>query len=53
MSEFAGAILYCPVCCTNVDVDEAGQQEFECDTCRTKWSVTVDPEITAAHSMYG
>jgi hypothetical protein len=51
--QWQGAILYCPVCCTNVDVTEPGEQSFECTSCGTKWSVTVEAKIVAEHSMYG
>ena len=51
--QFIGAVIFCPVCCTNVDADEYGEQSFECLTCGTKFTVNIDPQIIATHARYG
>lgn len=50
---FAGAILYCPCCCTNIDVDEEGWLELTCNNCATQFKVKVDRRIVAEHAMTG
>lgn len=52
-AEWHGAILYCPVCCTNVDCTEVGEQSFECTSCGTKWSVTIVASIVAESALFG
>lgn len=51
--EFTGAIVYCPVCCTNHDAEAYGEQSFECNSCATKWTVFLEKDKVALHSMYG
>jgi len=51
--EFNGAIIYCPVCCTNIDATEDGEQSFECNNCETKFTVVIDKEKVAVHAMNG
>lgn len=51
--EFTGAIVYCPVCCTNADAEAYGEQAFECLNCETRWTVVLEKDKVAAHSMYG
>lgn len=50
--EFTGAILFCPVCCSTVDADRWGLQEHECVSCGTKFSVDLQAQIVAEHSMH-
>lgn len=50
---FAGAIIYCPCCATNVDVDEEGWVELTCNNCNTQFKVLIDRHIIAEHSMVG
>jgi hypothetical protein len=50
---FAGAIVYCPVCATNVDVDEEGWIEEICNNCSTQFKVFIDRNIIAEHAMVG
>lgn len=51
--EFTGAIIYCPVCCTNHDAEDYGWQSFTCNNCDTEWTVKLDKSKVAEHSMYG
>ena len=50
---FAGAIVYCPVCATNVDVDEEGWVTLTCNNCSTQFKVKIDRDIIAQHAMVG
>lgn len=50
---FAGAIIYCPCCATNVDVDEEGWVELTCNNCNTQFKVLIDRDIIRTHSMVG
>jgi uncharacterized protein YbaR (Trm112 family) len=50
---FAGAIIYCPVCCTNIDVDDEGEVALVCNNCRTKFTVVIERAIIANHSIVG
>jgi hypothetical protein len=46
-------IVYCPVCCTNMDAEGYGLQELECVNCETEFTVTLEKAKVAAHSMVG
>jgi transcription elongation factor Elf1 len=46
------AIAFCPVCCTNIDVEGAGRQELQCGSCGQEFSMDVDPERFAQHSIH-
>jgi hypothetical protein len=46
-------IVYCPVCCTNMDADGWGEQHLECGNCETSFTVMLEREKVAAHSMVG
>lgn len=48
--EFTGAIVFCPICCSNQDADGWGHQEFECDQCGTTFTVAIDPDTVATYS---
>ena len=47
------AVLFCPVCCSTIDVTEEGEQELQCVSCETEFKMKVDPKVIAAHSMVG
>lgn len=51
MDEDFVAILYCPVCCTNLDTEGSGWLEFVCGNCETSFKVYLDPAIVATHSL--
>jgi hypothetical protein len=38
MTEFTGAILFCPVCCSTVDAEKEDQSEFDCGSCEQHWT---------------
>ncbi len=46
------AIIYCPVCTTNHDIDQTGWVELECNNCATIFKILVDADVVAEHSMY-
>lgn len=46
-------VVYCPVCCTNIDADGFGEQELECPTCETEFTVILNREKIAQHSPVG
>lgn len=48
--EFTGCILFCPVCCTNDDAEQWGENEMQCNNCETQYTVTVEPSVVAQHS---
>jgi uncharacterized protein YbaR (Trm112 family) len=50
---FAGAIVFCPICVTNVDVDEEGWIELYCNNCGTEFKVNVIREVVRLHSTVG
>jgi formate dehydrogenase maturation protein FdhE len=56
MDEFS-SIGFCPVCCSNVDIvvppseTEDDVHEFECANCGQKWTMHVDPDRFAQHSI--
>ena len=45
--------LFCPVCCSTMDVDKPGHHSLVCVSCGTSFEVDVDPEIVAEHSLVG
>lgn len=51
--EFTGAIIFCPVCCSNVDADGWGSFNYECQNCGTEFSVDLKPSVVAEHAMHG
>lgn len=52
MDEFT-AIIFCPVCCSNIDVDQAGEVALECGSCETRFIVILEPAKVAAHALHG
>jgi hypothetical protein len=50
---FAGAIVYCPTCCSNMDIDEEGWVDVTCNNCSTQFKVKIDRRIIAEYSMFG
>lgn len=52
MPEFS-AIIFCPLCCSTIDVVESGQQSHECVSCGTEFTVNLDPDKVAEHSLVG
>lgn len=46
-------IAFCPVCCSNVDLEgEPGSEvELECITCEQKWRMLLDPDRFATYSI--
>lgn len=50
---FTGAVLYCPVCCTNDDATKWGTNEMTCNNCGTEYTVELVPETVAQHAMVG
>jgi len=49
-TELFTAIIFCPVCCSNLDSEGIGAQEFTCQQCGTMFSVTIEPAIIAEHA---
>ncbi len=52
-AELVSGILFCPVCCSNVDVvaPNFSVQEFECESCQQTWTMRVLESRLASHSM--
>lgn len=50
---FAGAIIFCPCCVTNIDVDDEGWVDITCNNCGTQFKVNIDREIVRLHSTVG
>ena len=50
-SKFFSAIVFCPLCCSQVDVMKSGVQELDCGACGQTWTMDVDPDRVAAHSL--
>lgn len=50
---FTGAVLYCPVCCTNDDAYQWGENKMTCNNCQTEYTVEIVPAIIAEHAMIG
>lgn len=50
---FAGAIIFCNVCVTNIDVDDEGWVDITCNNCGTQFKVKIDREIIRLHSTVG
>lgn len=48
-------IMFCPVCCSNIDVEgiDGETVTLECVTCEVSFTVTLDAAKIAKHSMYG
>lgn len=46
-------VVYCPVCCTNLDAEGMGDQSFECPTCETTFTVVLEAEKIASHAPIG
>lgn len=48
-------IMFCPVCCSNIDVEGADGEtvSLECISCEAVFTVTLDAVKIAKHSMYG
>lgn len=45
-------ILICPCCASTVDAEDGpALQTFECVSCGQKWSMVVDRDRHAAHSL--
>lgn len=45
-------ILICPCCASTVDAETGGQpQQFECVACGQQWSMVVDGDRLATHSL--
>lgn len=53
LTEKFSAQLFCPVCCSVVYVDQAGLVDLVCVSCGTSFTVDVEAEIVAEHSMVG
>lgn len=51
--EFTGVVIFCPVCCSNLDASDWGVKQYECNNCTTVFQVNILPEVVAEHSMYG
>ena len=45
-------ILFCPVCCTNLDAEGTGDQKFVCQNCGTEFSVSISKIIVQEFSIY-
>lgn len=45
-------IVFCPVCCSTIDVEGDGEKQFDCTNCETHFSVVLDREIIAGFSMH-
>lgn len=53
MDEVKQHIVFCPVCCSNVDVEgRDGQRvEVECGSCGQPWQMELDSDRITKHSM--
>ena len=49
--EFRGGILFCPCCCSPLDLMDPDQTAFECVNCSQTWSMLVDVERLANASI--
>lgn len=46
------AIVFCPCCASAVDVTARPEtQSFECDCCGQQWTMIVDADRLAEHSL--
>jgi len=52
VEEFRGEILFCPCCCSPVDVSVPGQTGFECVNCGQTWTMAVNSERQAEFSIH-
>lgn len=50
---FTGAIIYCPVCCTNDDAEKWGLNQMRCVNCDTAYAVFLSQKVVAEHSPIG
>jgi len=50
--EFVG-IAFCPVCCTNIDLEgDAGETvKLTCGSCGQEFEMVLDPQRFAEHSI--
>lgn len=44
------AIIFCPCCCSSLDAEGVGEQEFTCEQCGTEFSVRIIPSVFMEHA---
>lgn len=51
MAEFEGGVIFCPLCCSKIDLVREDMTVFECYNCGQRWGMTIDPDRLAQYSI--